>query len=88
MSNWQQAVDVLFVLSNNNMIMKKILSILLFLVVVCQIRAEDTNITTMHKMTQRLFPQQASSFDFRLLNDTSTDSFTIKSEGIKLLFPE
>ena len=46
--------------------MKKILSILLFLVVVCQIRAEDTNITTMHKMTQRLFPQQASSFDFRL----------------------
>lgn len=39
--------------------MKKILSILLFLVVVCQIRAEDANITTMRKMTQRLFPQQA-----------------------------
>ena len=85
MSNWQQAVDVLFVLSNNNMIMKKILSILLFLVVVCQIRAEDTNITTMHKMTQRLFPQQASSFDFRLLNDTSADTFTIKSEGNKII---
>lgn len=42
--------------------MKKILSILLFLVVVCQIRAEDTNITTMHKMTQRLFPQQGFIF--------------------------
>jgi len=65
--------------------MKKILSILLFLVVVCQIRAEDTNITTMHKMTQRLFPQQASSFDFRLLNDTSADTFTIKSEGNKII---
>ena len=76
MSNWQQAVDVLFVLSNNNMIMKKIFSVLLFLVVICQIRAEDTNITTMRKMTQRLFPQQASFFDFRLLNDTSTDTFT------------
>lgn len=84
MSNWQQAVDVLFVLSNNNMIMKKIFSVLLFLVVICQIRAEDTNITTMRKMTQRLFPQQASFFDFRLLNDTSTDSFTIKSEGNKI----
>ena len=83
MSNWQQAVDVLFVLSNSNMIMKKILSILLFLVVVCQIRAEDANITTMYKMTQRLFPQQASSFDFRLLNNTSADTFTIKSEGNK-----
>ena len=59
--------------------MKKIFSVLLFLVVICQIRAEDTNITTMRKMTQRLFPQQASFFDFRLLNDTSTDSFTIKS---------
>ena len=88
MSNWQQAVDVLFVLSNNNMIMKKIFSVLLFLVVICQIRAEDTNITTMRKMTQRLFPQQASFFDFRLLNDTSTDSFTIKSEGNKIIFPE
>lgn len=65
--------------------MKKILSILLFLVVVCQIRAEDTNITTMHKMTQRLFPQQASSFDFRLLNDTSADTFTIKSEGNQII---
>ena len=65
--------------------MKKILSILLFLVVVCQIRAEDTNITTMHKMTQRLFPQQASSFDFRLLNDTFADTFTIKSEGNKII---
>ena len=85
MSNWQQAVDVLFVLSNNNMIMKKIFSVLLFLVVICQIRAEDTNITTMRKMTQRLFPQQASFFDFRLLNDTSTDTFTIKSEGNKII---
>ena len=85
MSNWQQAVDVLFVLSNSNMIMKKILSILLFLVVVCQIRAEDANITTMYKMTQRLFPQQASSFDFRLLNNTSADTFTIKSEGNKII---
>ena len=85
MSNWQQAVDVLFVLSNNNMIVKKIFSVLLFLVVICQIRAEDTNITTMRKMTQRLFPQQASFFDFRLLNDTSTDSFTIKSEGNKII---
>ena len=65
--------------------MKKIFSILLFLVVVCQIRAEDTNITTMHKMTQRLFPQQASFFDFRLLNDTSADTFTIKSEGNKII---
>lgn len=64
MSNWQQAVDVLFVLSNNNMIMKKIFSVLLFLVVICQIRAEDTNITTMRKMTQRLFPQQASFLIF------------------------
>lgn len=88
MSNWQQAVDVLFVLSNNNMIMKKIFSVLLFLVVICQIRAEDTNITTMRKMTQRLFPQQASFFDFRLLNDTSTDSFTIKSEGNKIIISE
>ena len=43
--------------------MKKIFSVLLFLVVICQIRAEDTNITTMRKMTQRLFPQQASFFD-------------------------
>lgn len=85
MSNWQQAVDALFVLSNNNMIMKKIFSVLLFLVVICQIRAEDTNITTMRKMTQRLFPQQASFFDFRLLNDTSTDTFTIKSEGNKII---
>ena len=33
--------------------MKKIFSVLLFLVVICQIRAEDTNITTMRKMTQR-----------------------------------
>ena len=65
--------------------MKKIFSVLLFLVVICQIRAEDTNITTMRKMTQRLFPQQASFFDFRLLNDTSTDSFTIKSEGNKII---
>ena len=65
--------------------MKKILSILLFLVVVCQIRAEDANITTMYKMTQRLFPQQASSFDFRLLNNTSADTFTIKSEGNKII---
>lgn len=39
----------------------------------------------MRKMTQRLFPQQASFFDFRLLNDTSTDSFTIKSEGNKII---
>jgi len=31
--------------------MKKIFSVLLFLVVICQIRAEDTNITTMRKMT-------------------------------------
>ena len=68
MSNWQQAVDVLFVLSNNNMIMKKIFSVLLLLVVICQIRAEDTNITTMRKMTQRLFPQQASLFE-KLLPD-------------------
>ena len=68
--------------------MKKILSILLFLVVVCQIRAEDTNITTMHKMTQRLFPQHASSFDFRLLNNTSADTLPSKAKGIKLLFPE
>ena len=65
--------------------MKKIFSVLLFLVVICQIRAEDTNITTMRKMTQRLFPQQASFFDFRLLNDTSTDTFTIKSEGNKII---
>ena len=65
--------------------MKKILSILLFLVVVCQIRAEDANITTMRKMTQRLFPQQASSFDFRLLNNTSADTFTIKNEGNKII---
>ena len=65
--------------------MKKIFSVLLFLVVICQIRAEDTNITTRRKMTQRLFPQQASFFDFRLLNDTSTDSFTIKSEGNKII---
>ena len=65
--------------------MKKILSILLFLVVVCQIRAEDANITTMRKMTQRLFPQHASSFDFRLLNNTSADTFTIKSEGNKII---
>lgn len=65
--------------------MKKIFSVLFFLVVICQIRAEDTNITTMRKMTQRLFPQQASFFDFRLLNDTSTDTFTIKSEGNKII---
>ena len=65
--------------------MKKILSILLFLVVVCQIRAEDANITTMRKMTQRLFPQHASSFDFRLLNNTSADTFTIKNEGNKII---
>ena len=65
--------------------MKKIFSVLLFLVVICQIRAEDTNITTMRKMTQRLFPQQASSFDFRLLNNTSADTFTIKNEGNKII---
>lgn len=68
--------------------MKKILSILLFLVVVCQIRAEDTNITTMHKMTQRLFPQQASSFDFRLLMILLQILLPSKVKGIKLLFPE
>ena len=67
--------------------MKKIFSVLLFLLSSAN-DAEDTNITTMRKMTQRLFPQQASFFDFRLLNDTSTDTFHQKVKGIKLLFPE
>ena len=58
--------------------MKKIFSVLLFLVVICQIRAEDTNITTMRKMTQRLFPQQ-------ILLQILLPS---KVKGIKLLFPE
>lgn len=68
--------------------MKKIFSVLLFLVVICQIRAEDTNITTMRKMTQRLFPQQASFFDFRLLMILLQILLPSKVKGIKLLFPE
>lgn len=65
--------------------MKKILSILLFLLIISPVRAEDVNVTVMCQMVQRLFPQQASFFDFRLLDDTSVDYFTIKSEGNKII---
>lgn len=65
--------------------MKKILSILFLLFIVSQIRAEDANVTAMCQMAQRLFPQQASFFDFRLLDDTSVDYFTIKSEENKII---
>lgn len=65
--------------------MKKILSILLLLFIVCYVRAEDANVTAMRQMAQRLFPKQASSFDFRLASDSSSDSFTIKSEGTKII---
>jgi len=67
------------------MIMKKIFSLFLLLFAICQIHAEDNNIATMRKMTLRLFPRQAASFDFRLLNETSTDTFSIKSEGNKII---
>ncbi len=65
--------------------MKKIFSLFLLLFAICQIHAEDNNIATMRKMTLRLFPRQAASFDFRLLNETSTDTFSIKSEGNKII---
>lgn len=65
--------------------MKKIFSLFLLLFAICQIHAEDNNIATMRKMTLRLFPRQAASFDFRLLNETSTDTFNIKSEGNKII---
>ncbi len=65
--------------------MKKILNTLLFWVFACQLHAEDANIITMHKMAQRLFPQHSSFFDFRLLNDTDSDIFTIKSEENKIV---
>ena len=65
--------------------MKKILSILFLLFIVSQIRAEDANVTAMCQMAQRLFPKESSFFDFRLLDDTSVDYFTIKSEGNKVI---
>ncbi len=65
--------------------MKKILSILFLLFIVSQIRAEDANVTAMCQMAQRLFPKESSFFDFRLLDDTSVDYFTIKSEENKII---
>ena len=65
--------------------MKKIFSLFFLLFAICQIHAEDNNIATMRKMTLRLFPRQVASFDFRLLNETSTDTFSIKSEGNKII---
>lgn len=65
--------------------MNKIVSIFLFLFIFCQVRAEEANVVAVRKMAQRLFPEQASSFDFRLSDDTTADSFTIKSEGSKII---
>lgn len=59
--------------------MKKIISMILLLFICCQIQAENSSLTVMRKMAERLFPHKASSFDFRLSDGHPTDFFTIKS---------
>ena len=64
--------------------MKKFFCFTVIAFVFCTVSA-NTGIIAMRAMVSRLLPTHSSSFEFRVINDSKTDLFTIRSKGGKII---